>query len=75
MGILKNRGKTVRHQILDFVIAFSKENGYAPSYRDIMRECDIASTSVVSYHLDILEEQGLITRKDNLSRTLKVVED
>ena len=56
MSILKNRGKTVRHQILDFVTAFTTENGYAPSYRDIMSECDIASTSVVSYHMEILVE-------------------
>ena len=75
MDISKNRGKTVRHQILDFVTTFTKENGYAPSYREIMSECGIASTSVVSYHLDILEEMGLITRKGKLSRTVKVVED
>lgn len=75
MGVLKNKGAAARQQILDFLTAFTTENGYAPSYREIMRECGSASTSVVSYHLDVLEEQGLITKKRSLSRTVKVVEN
>ena len=70
----KNNNKS-RQDILNFIQQYTTENGYSPSFRDIASGCGISSTSVFPYHLDILQEQGLITRKGDLSRTVKVVED
>ena len=73
MPRFRNRKSPARQRILDFIMTYNHEHGYAPSYREIMRGCKIGSTSVVAYHLDILEEEGLITRRSNHPRTINLV--
>ena len=51
-----------QRQILDFIDGFGQEHGYAPSIRDIVKGCNISSTSVVDYNLRILEREGLLRR-------------
>lgn len=57
-----------QQRILDFVRQFLDDNGYPPSIRDICRGCDISSTSVVDYNLNILEREGLLRRDPEVSR-------
>lgn len=47
-------------RILEFVNDFTRENGYAPSIREIGTAVGLASTASVSYHLERLKEQGLL---------------
>ncbi|MSQ27498.1 MAG: repressor LexA, partial [Dehalococcoidia bacterium] len=54
--------------ILDFIDGFTEEHGYAPSIRDIVRGCDISSTSVVDYNLRILARGGFLRRDADVSR-------
>ena len=61
------RKTDTRENILDFIRAFRRENGYSPSVREVARHCGIKSPSVVQYHLDQLEQTGLITREEYLS--------
>ena len=46
--------------ILDFVNQFVVENGYSPSVREIGAAVGLSSTASVSYHLQQLEEKGLL---------------
>ncbi len=46
--------------ILDFVNHFVQENGYAPSVREIGAAVDLRSTASVSYHLQQLQQKGLL---------------
>ena len=46
--------------ILEFVSQFVKENGYAPSVREIGAAVGLRSTASVSYHLQALQERGLL---------------
>lgn len=46
--------------ILDFVNAFTQENGFAPSVREIGAAVGLRSTASVSYHLQQLQEKGLL---------------
>ena len=55
-------------RMLDFIDSFSEEKGYAPSIRDIVKGCDISSTSVVDYNLRILEREGHLRRDAEVSR-------
>ena len=48
-------------QILDFVNHFVQENGYAPSVREIGAAVGLNSTASVSYHLQKLQDQGLLS--------------
>ena len=47
-------------EILDFVNAFVQENGYAPSIREIGAAVGLSSTASVNYHLQQLQEKGLL---------------
>lgn len=47
-------------QILEFVNQFVQENGFAPSVREIGEAVGLRSTASVSYHLQQLQEKGLL---------------
>jgi repressor LexA len=61
-----------RQRILDFIRNFLDERGYAPTVRDIVRGCDISTSSVVQYHLDILEREGHIRRDPQVFRSIRL---
>lgn len=61
-------------KILSFVEAFSRENEYPPTIREIGAAVGISSTSVVNYNLKVLERGGHITRDKTISRGLKLVD-
>ena len=61
-----------RQRILDFIHDFLDERGYAPTVRDIVRGCDISTSSVVQYHLDILEREGSIRRDPQVFRSIRL---
>lgn len=46
--------------ILDYVNHFIQENGYSPSVREIGAAVGLRSTASVSYHLQALQDKGLI---------------
>ena len=47
-------------QIVKFVNTFIQENGYSPSVREIGAAVGLRSTASVSYHLQQLQEKGLL---------------
>ena len=61
-----------QQRILEFVNKYIRENSYPPSIREIGAAAGISSTSVVSYNLRRLEEQGYISRDREVSRGLKL---
>lgn len=62
-----------QEQILDYIGDFCKENAYPPTIREIQKELDISSTSVVDYNLNALEERGFIRRNRHISRGIELV--
>ena len=58
--------------ILQFVNDFVRENGFAPSVREIAGAVGLRSTATVSYHLQQLQEKGLLhsSGKKGQKRTL-----
>ena len=59
--------------ILDFVNQFVQENGYAPSVREIGAAVDLRSTASVSYHLQQLQEKGLLLAPGGKGRKRAIV--
>lgn len=45
---------------MDYVNQFIRENGYSPSVREIGAAVGLRSTASVSYHLQALQDQGLL---------------
>ena len=46
--------------IVDYVNQFIQENGYSPSVREIGAAVGLRSTASVSYHLQALQDKGLL---------------
>ena len=47
-------------EIMDYVNQFIQENGYSPSVREIGAAVGLRSTASVSYHLQALQDKGLL---------------
>ena len=69
----KTKSPSTRERILNFIRDFLAEKGYAPTVRDIVRGCDISTTSVVQHHLDRLEKEGQIQRDPQVFRSIRLV--
>lgn len=63
-----------QERILAFLAEFIEEKGYPPSYRQIAQACQISSTSVVDYNLDVLEREGYLRRDRDISRGLELTD-
>ena len=59
-GITMPRTSNKAELIMAFVNEFVQENGFAPSVREIGAAVGLRSTASVSYHLNHLQEQGLL---------------
>ena len=70
----RRKGLSDRHKkILDVLERYQKEIGYPPSIREIGKETNISSTSVVNYYLIQLEEDGYIERDRKISRGVRLI--
>lgn len=58
--------------LFNFIDQFIKTNGYAPSYREIMRSLDYKSVSTVAIHVENLIILGHLEKKDHSARSLVV---
>ena len=59
--------------ILDFVNQFMQENGFAPSVREIGAAVGLRSTASVSYHLQQLQQKGLLLSPGGKGRKRAIV--
>lgn len=64
---------TRQESILRFIRKFLKDNSYPPTIRDIVNGCNISSTSVADYNLQILEKKGHIRRHREVSRGIELL--
>lgn len=60
-------------RILEFVNQFMQENGFAPSVREIGEAVGLRSTASVSYHLQQLQEKGLLVAPGQKGRKRAIV--
>ena len=50
--------------VLKYIKRFMKENGYAPTMREIGKEFGMVSTASAHSHFDRLAKEGYITKHD-----------
>ena len=60
-------------RILDYVNHFVQENGYAPSVREIGQAVGLRSTASVSYHIQALQDKGLLLSPHSKGRKRAIV--
>lgn len=58
-------------EVLDFIVQFINEEGYAPSYREIADGLKLASPSTVHVHIQALRERGYLRSNGGSSRELE----
>ena len=56
--------------IINFIENYYNENGISPTIEDVRVGCKLSSKSVVSYNLNILEENGYLDRKKGMARSI-----
>jgi repressor LexA len=61
-----------QQRMLNFILEFVDGKGYPPTVRDILKGCQISSTSVVDYNLRILEREGHLRRDSEVSRGIGI---
>lgn len=61
------------HQVFEYVRKIIEKEGYPPTIREIMKACNISSTSSVHQSLTDLEYHGYIKREERSPRAIKIV--
>lgn len=59
-------------EVLDFILRFSEQHGYSPSFEEIAGGVDLASLATVHKHVSALEQKGYLKRRFNESRSIEV---
>ena len=72
---MKRKLSKRQERILAFIGRFVDENPFPPTVRDIQAGCEISSTSVVDYNLQILEREGYLRRESGVSRGIELLVD
>lgn len=70
----KLRPTKKQRETLTFIEQFIKQNGYSPSYREIMKGCNYTSVATVALHVNNLIKRGHLQKRDHSARSLEVVE-
>ena len=60
--------------VLDFLQDFTEENGYSPSYREIMTGIGLSSVSAVAEHVDNLVAKGVLKKVPGAARSLEILD-
>lgn len=67
--------KPKEQKVYDYIVKAVKDNGFAPSVRDIMADLGYKSTSTVHMYLNRLDTLGYIRKEDGKSRAISVVNE
>ncbi len=59
-------------ETLDFIRAYHKKNGYAPSLHEIKRHLKLSSVSTAHHHVKALETQGYLQKDDHQPRGMRI---
>lgn len=62
-----------QRELLVFIETFIAENGYSPSYREIMTGLNYTSVATVSLHVNNLIKRGQLHKRDHSARSLEVI--
>lgn len=61
-----------QQQIYDFLVQYTQEHGYPPSFREIKLAVGLKSPSTVHFHMKGLEEAGVIVKAEGKTRAISL---
>ena len=62
-----------QREILNYLTAYTEQNGFAPSFEEIAENFNYNSLATVHEHLTNLERKGYIKRSYNESRAIEIL--
>src|SRR5437762_11695832 len=62
-----------QREILNYLTAYTEQNGFAPSFEEIAEQFEYSSLATVHEHLTNLERKGYIKRNYNESRAIEIL--
>jgi len=68
----KTRPTKKQRELLLYIEKFIQENGYSPSYREIMTGLQYSSVATVSLHVNNLIKRGHLIKRDHSARSLEL---
>jgi len=68
-------GANRKHQILQYITNYYKENGYSPSYREIACAIGLRSPSTVHSYIMQLKAEGKLDMRRQSPRTIRPTEE
>ena len=68
----ENSLKGTTKRVYEYILKYTDEHGYQPSFREIADEVGIKSVSTVFYHLDKLENKGFIKKSASKNRAIEI---
>ena len=60
--------------ILNFILDFTQERGFSPSYREIMTGVGLSSVASVAEHISNLVAKGALKKTPGAARSLEVID-
>lgn len=60
--------------LLNYLEDFTEENGYSPSYREIMSGLGLSSVSAVAEHIENLVQKGVLKKVPGAARSLEILD-
>ena len=64
-----------QQEILDFIQEYLGTKGFPPTFREIAKHFNLASTFGVKRHIDALVKKGFLSNESKTSRTLSLIGD
>ena len=62
-----------QQQVLDFIMGYQKQKGYAPSLKEICKKFKIASVSTAHFHVSKLRDLGYLEKEENKPRAIDAI--
>lgn len=62
-------------KILDYIVSFIQENGYAPSYREIAKHFKLSSVATIAEHINTLKNKNYLDSENGQARSIQINED
>lgn len=72
---MKNELTNRQQEILDFIQEYLGIKGFPPTFREIAKHFNMASTFGVKRHIDALVKKGFLSNESKTSRTLSILSD
>ena len=71
IGVARKARSNAKARILEYLMAYTDEHGYSPTYLEIAQAVGFRSTSTIRRYIALLEAEGILEARSKRTRTVK----